>query len=77
MKVDDENGVLCKILSFRPPIMAQNDQTSAIFRDDVINYPGSFTFLNQAKKMGLEKCNLEMGIGFGFLDHEIFKFKDQ
>ena len=29
--------------------------------------------------MGLEKCYLEMVwfIGFGFLDHEIFKFKDE
>ena len=36
-KVNDENGVLCKIVSFRPPIMAQNDPKSAIFLDDVID----------------------------------------
>ena len=38
----------------------ENGQKSAIFLDDVIDYPVSFTFLNQAKKMGIEKCYLEM-----------------
>ena len=39
------------------PKMAQNPP---IFLDDVIDYLGRFTLLNQAKKMGLEKCYLEM-----------------
>ena len=58
------------------PKMAQNPP---IFHDDVIDYLGRYTLLNLAKKMGLEKCYLEMVwfIGFGFLDHEIFKFKDE
>ena len=58
--------------------MVQNGQKWPIFLDDVIDYPGRLTFLIQAKKMGLEKCYLEMVwfIGFGFLDHEIFKFRN-
>ena len=59
--------------------MAQDGPKSPKFLDDVIDYLGRFTLLNQSKKMGLEKCYLEMVwfIGFGFLDHEIFKFKDE
>ena len=59
--------------------MAQNGPKSPIFLGDVIDYLGRITLLNQAKKMGLEKCYSEMVwfIGFGFLDHEIFKFKDE
>ena len=58
--------------------MAQNGPKSPIILDDVIDYLGRVTLLNQAKKMGFEKCYLEMVwfIGFGFLDHKIFKFKD-
>ena len=41
---------------------------STIFLDDVIDYPGRFTFSNQAKKRGLEKCNLEM-------DRKIFELE--
>ena len=56
-----------------------NDPKSASFPNDVIDYKGSFKFLNQAKKMDLEKYYLEMVwfIGFRCLDHEIFKLKDQ
>ena len=59
--------------------MTQNGPKTPIFLYDVIDYRGRFTLLNQAKKMGIEKCYLEMVwfIGFGFLDHEIFKFKDE
>ena len=59
--------------------MAQNGRKFPIFLDDVINCIGRFTLLNHAKKMGLEKCCLEMVCftGFEFLDHEIFKFKDE
>ena len=59
--------------------MTQIDPKSPIFLYDVMDYLGRFTLLNQAKKMGLKKCFLEMVcfIGFGFLDHEIFLFKDE
>ena len=33
---------------------------STIFLDDVIDYPGSFTFSNQARKKGLEKCDWKL-----------------
>ena len=46
--------------------MAANGPKSAIFLDDVIGYPGSFTFSNQAKKTGLEKYYLEMVWFIGF-----------
>ena len=58
--MDDENGVICKISSLRSPKMTQNGPKSPIFLYDVIDYLGRFTVLNQAKKMGLEKCFLEM-----------------
>ena len=62
----------CCLDPLKWPKIAQNHH-------DVIDYLGRFTLLNQAKKMGLEKCYSEMVwfIGFGFLDHEIFKFKDE
>ena len=57
----------------------KNGPKPTIFLDDVIDYLGRFTLLNQAKKMGLEKCYSEMVWfnGFRFLDHEIFKFKNK
>ena len=60
LKVDDGNGIICKISSFRSPKMAQNEPKSAIFLDDVIGYRGSFTFWNLAKRIGLEKYYLKM-----------------
>ena len=50
--------------------MTQNGPKTPIFLYDVIDYLGIFTLLNQAKKMSIEKCYLEMVwfIGFGFLD---------
>ena len=46
--------------------MAPKGPKSAIILDDVIGYPGSFTFSNQAKKIGLEKYDLEMVWFIGF-----------
>ena len=43
-KVDDKNGVICKISSFRSPKMAPNGPKSSIFLDDVISYPGNSEF---------------------------------
>ena len=54
------------MLSFRSLKMAQYGPKSTIFLDDVIDYPGRFTFSNQAKKRGLEKCDLEMVWFIGF-----------
>ena len=59
-------GSFVKFLSLRSPKMAQNDPKSAILLDDVIGYPGSFTFSNQAKKIGLEKYDLETIWFIGF-----------
>ena len=40
--------------------MVPNGPKSAIFLDDVIGYPRRCTFSNLAKKMGLDKYDLEM-----------------
>ncbi len=46
--------------------MVPNGPKSAIFLDDVISYPGNFTFSNSAKKTDLEKYYLEMIWFIGF-----------
>ena len=51
---------------------------STTFLDDIIDYPGRFTFSNQAQKRGLsEKCDLEIEwfIGFRGLDCKIFELE--
>ena len=47
---DDENGVICKILSFRPPKMVQCALKSEIFIGDVIGYEKILHFQTKVKR---------------------------
>ena len=75
--VIDENGIICKISSFRFPKTAQNDPKFAISFDDVISYQENFYIFKPGKRRALKSTIWKWYglLGLCCLDHEIFELK--